>query len=55
MANQAAWVTEPKARALRVDSAANPKTELEEVVIKNAAISVIQKIVRGPPPLSEPC
>ena len=55
MANQAAWVTEPKARALRVDSAADPETELEEVVIKNAAISVIQKIVRGFPSLSEPC
>lgn len=40
MTNQAAWITESKARPLRVDSAADPKAELGEVVIKNAAISV---------------
>jgi len=38
MTNQAAWITEPKARPLRVDSAADPKAGLGEVVIKNAAI-----------------
>ena len=40
MANQAAWITEPKARPLKVDFAADPKAGLGEVVIKNGAVSV---------------
>lgn len=40
MANQAAWITKPKARPLEVDFAADPKAGLGEVVIKNSAVSI---------------
>ncbi|EKG10963.1 Alcohol dehydrogenase superfamily zinc-containing [Macrophomina phaseolina MS6] len=38
--NQAAWITEPKGKPLKVSEAPDPKPGAGEVVIKNAAIAI---------------
>ena len=40
MSNQAAWITEAKAKPLQVKEAPLPKASPNEVVIKNHAVAV---------------
>lgn len=42
--NQAAWITHPRAKPLKVDEAPEWKAGPGEVVIKNAAVAIVRQV-----------